>query len=68
MIDEELAREAVGLLGTASAMLIEDAHGQLVTIPPDVDAARALAVTLHQLGADLLALGAAAAVLVRRSE
>lgn len=65
MIDEELAREATGLLGTAAAMRIEDAHLQLVTRPGDVEAATALASTLQTLGADLEALGAAAAVLAR---
>lgn len=65
MIDEELARETIGLLGTAAAMLMEDAHLELVTTPANVDAAGALAATLQRLGADLNALGAAAAVLAR---
>ncbi len=66
MIEEELAREAIGLLGTASAMLIEDAHLELVTAPANIDAAVALAATLQRLGADLESLGAAAAVLARK--
>ncbi len=65
MIDEELAREASGLLGTAAAMLIEDAHLQLVTKPSDIDAATRLASTLQRLAADLQGLAAAAAVLAR---
>jgi hypothetical protein len=68
MINEELALEAVGLLGTSAATLIEDAHLQIVTVPCDKDAAQALVATLRQLGADLMALGAAAAVLVRQEE
>ncbi len=63
MIDEKLAREGLGLLGTAAAMLIEDAHLQLVTKPEDMEAARRLASTLQRLGADLHGLGAAAGVL-----
>jgi hypothetical protein len=65
MVDENLAREAIGLLGTAAAMLIEDAHLQLVTIPADRQEALALAQALRRLGSDLIALGAAAAVLLR---
>ncbi len=65
MVDEELAREAIGLIGTAAAMLIEDAHLQLVTTPEDMEAARCLASTLQRLGADLQGLGGAAAVLAR---
>ena len=68
MIDEELAREAIGLLATATAMLLEDAHMELVTIPSDFDAARAVAATLQRLGTDVDALGAAAAVLAQRSK
>lgn len=63
MIDEELAREGVGMLGTAAAMLIEDAHDVLVTAPADAEAVRLLAERLALLGGDLTALGAAAAVL-----
>jgi hypothetical protein len=66
MIEEELAREAIGRLGTAAAMLIEDAHLQLVTTPGDMEAARAIASTLHRLGAELVALGAAAQVMARK--
>ncbi len=67
MIDEELAREAIGLLGTAAAMLIEDAHLELLTTPTDIDAARDIAATLQRIGTDVYALGAAAAVLAQRS-
>lgn len=66
MINEELAQEAIGLLGTCAAMLIEDAHLQLATTPSDIEAATVLASTLQRLGAELQALGAAAAVLARR--
>lgn len=65
MIDKELARETIALLGTASAMLTEDAHGQLLTKPADANQARALAATIERLGTDLIALGAAAGVLAR---
>ncbi len=68
MIDEELAREAIGLLGTAAAMLFEDAHSELVTTPADFEAARDLAVTLQRIGTDVNALGAAAVVLAQRSK
>ena len=65
MIDKELAREAIGLLGTAAAMLVEDAHVELVTTAATIVEAEALAATLQRLGDDLSALGAAAAVLAR---
>lgn len=65
MIDEDLAREAVALLGTAAAMLIEDAHDQLVTRPLDASGAAALGITLSRLGDDLSALARAAQVLTR---
>ncbi|MDP9412610.1 MAG: hypothetical protein M3Q08_00620 [Pseudomonadota bacterium] len=65
MIDEELAREAIGQLGTAAAMLIEDAHLQLVTRPADMEAAKGIASTLQRLGSDLAGLGAAALVVTR---
>ena len=68
MIDEELARSAIGQLATAAAMLLEDAHLELVTSPFDIDTARAVAATLQRVGADVDALGAAAAVLGRRPE
>ena len=67
MIDEEVAREAIGLLGTAAAMLIEDAHLELLTTPTDMDAACAVAASLQRIGTDLNALGAAAAVVAQRS-
>lgn len=63
MVDEQLARETIGSLGTAAAMLIEDAHLALVVLPADAEAASALAATLERLGNDLRALGAAAMVL-----
>jgi len=65
MVDENLAREAIGFLGTAAAMLIEDAHAALVVLPSDAASATALATTLEGLGGDLHALGVAAAVLAR---
>jgi pimeloyl-ACP methyl ester carboxylesterase len=57
MIDDEVAREALALLGTAPAMLVEDAHLQLTSPPRTSGAAHALAATLHRLGGDLAALG-----------
>ncbi len=66
MIDEDLARETVALLGTAAAMLIEDAHDQLVTRPLDASDAAALATTLSRLGGGLSALAIAVRVLARR--
>ena len=68
MIEEELAREAIGLLGTAAAMLIEDVHLELLSTPTDIDAARAMAATWQRIGTDVDALGAAAAVLAQRSK
>lgn len=65
MIEKDLAREAIGMLGAAAAMLIEDAHPALVIVPRDRKAAAALATRLDRLGADLQALGTAAAVLSR---
>ena len=65
MVDENLAREAIGLLGTAAAMLIEDGHAALIVLPPDAASAALLATTLERLGGDLHALGCAAAVLAR---
>ena len=63
MVDEQLARETIGSLGTAAAMLIEDAHLGLVMLPADAEAASALATALERLVNDLRALGAAAMVL-----
>ncbi len=68
MIDEELARVAIGLLGSTAAMLIEDAHLELLTTPTDMDAACVLAATLQRIGTDVDALGAAAAVLAQHSK
>jgi hypothetical protein len=65
MIDEQLAQEGLGMLGTVAAMLIEDAHDMLVTVPGDAEAARLIAERLALLGAELTALGGAAAVLTR---
>jgi len=65
MIDEELAWEAIGLIGTAAAMLIEDAHLELVMKPEDMEAAQRGASTLQRLGTDLQGLGEAAAILAR---
>jgi|GEM_PF-6867849 len=66
MIDEDLALEAVALLGTAAAMLLEDAHDQLITRPRDASGGAALGITLGRLGDDLSALARAARVLTRR--
>jgi hypothetical protein len=46
MIDEGLAREAIGSLGTVAAMLIEDVHLDLLTSPNRCD----LAANRHRLG------------------
>lgn len=62
MTDEDLAREAIGSLGTVAAMLIEDAHATLIVLPTDAASAAALATMLERLGRDLHALGTAAAV------
>ena len=67
MIDEELAWSAIGFLSTAAAMLMEDAHLELITTPSDLDEARAIAATLQRIGTDVNALGAAAAELAHRS-
>lgn len=67
MIGEELARETIGLLGTAAAMLIEDAHSVLVTTPADIEAARDLAAELQRIGTDVNALATAAVVLAQLS-
>lgn len=66
MVDENLAREAIGLLSTAAAMLIEDAHDALVVRPTDAWHAAALGATLGRLGDDLSALAGAVQVLTRR--
>ena len=63
MIDEELALEAAALLSTAAAMLIEDAHDQLVTRPVDKAGTAALGIALSRLGRDLSALAGAVHVL-----
>lgn len=68
MLDEKHVRSLVGQLGAAAAMLLEDRHLELVTSPRDMAAAAAIAATLATLGAELRALGAAAAVLVNNAE
>ncbi len=65
MINEDLIRKVVALLGTAAAMLIEDAHDQLVTRPLNASEAAALGTTLTRLGDDLSALAGAVRVLTR---
>ncbi len=67
MIDEDLAGRTVALLGTAAAVLIENAHDQLVTRPLDALEAAALGATLSRLGDDLSALASAVRVLTRRN-
>lgn len=64
MFDEQEVYEAVGRLATAAAVLIEDLHPQLLGRPHSPQGARAVAVNLQSLGAELSALGAAAEVLV----
>lgn len=66
MIDQDLARNTVALLGTAAAMLMEDSHDQLVTRPLDASEAAALGSALTRLGNDLNALAGAVQVLTRR--
>ena len=68
MINEDLARKTVALLGTAAAMLIEDAHDLLVTRSLDASDAAALGATLSRLGEDLIALAGPVRVLTRRDE
>lgn len=68
MLEEKQVCELVGHLGTAAAMLLEDRHLDLVIRPPDLAAAAGVAALLEELGAKLTALGAAAAVLVRKAE
>ncbi len=65
MIHDEPALGAVGMLGTAAAMLFEDVHLQLVTVATHRAQTLAFAKALQRLGTDLTALGAAAAVLVQ---
>jgi hypothetical protein len=64
MLDEKHVCELVGQLGTAAAMLLEDRQPDLVTPPRDLPAAAGIAAILEALGAEVTALGAAAAVLV----
>lgn len=68
MLDEKHICDLVGQLGTAGAMLLEDRHLELVTSPRDLAAAAAIAAMLATLGAELTALGAAAAVLINNAE
>lgn len=68
MLEEKHVCQVVGRLGTAAAMLLEDRHLELVTRPRDLSAAAGVAAALEALGADLRALGAAAAVLVNQAE
>jgi hypothetical protein len=67
MIDDEVARGALALLGTAAAMLVEDTHSLLMAPPRSAAAAEALAAAINRLGTDLSSIGAAAAVLSRRA-
>lgn len=67
MIDPQLAEEAVTLLSTAAAELIEDAHPALLSRPPR-EPCSAPAVSLAALGRDLAALATAQEVLLRRSQ
>ena len=68
MLEVKHVCELVGQLGTAAVMLLEDRHLELVTRPRDVPAAAGAAAALETLGAELAALGAAAAVLVNEAE
>lgn len=65
MIEKDLARDAIGMFGTVAAIMIEDVHPDLTVMPTEAAHRAALATTLERLGADLSALGAAAAVLAR---
>lgn len=67
MIEDEVAREALALLGTTAAMLVEEAHGRLTSPPRTMDAAVELIATLELLGREVSALAGAAAVLRRRA-
>lgn len=68
MLEEKHVCHLVGQLGTVAAMMLEDAHLELVTRPGDLAAAAGVATALETLGADLRALGAAAVVLVNQAE
>jgi hypothetical protein len=68
MLDEKHVRNLVGRLGTAAARLLEDRHPDLITPPRDLPAAAGIAAILEALGAEVTALGAAAAVLVGNAE
>jgi hypothetical protein len=67
MTIDEVAKDVMALLGPAAAMLVEDAHLLLVTVPCTPRADAELAATITALGSDLSAIGAAAAVLARRA-
>lgn len=66
-MNEELAREAAGLLGTAAATLIEEAHPLLVAPPATKGDCSTVARVLRQLASNLTALAGAAEVLARTS-
>lgn len=66
MISDEVAANGLTALSVAAVMLIEDAVDELATTATDWRDGRCLAASLAALGADLSALGEAAAVLGRR--
>lgn len=68
MISKEVADDGLAALSVTAATLIEDAVEGLVTTATDVRASLALATNLAALGAELSALGAAAAVLARHRD
>ena len=65
MIEPEIATQARSLLSTVVAILVEDEHAAIISIPAD-DAAHA--ERLHQLGSDITAIAAALEVILRRAE
>ena len=62
MAETSIMRDGVAALATAAAVLIEDAHPQLLSASVQL---ADQAASLHSLGADLAVLGAAAAILAR---
>jgi chemotaxis response regulator CheB len=67
VISPALAREALPLLSTAIAMLIEDDHALAVALAGIGEDGAERAVRLLQLGSDVAALALAMGVLARRS-
>lgn len=65
MVSDEVAGDGLAAISVAAAMLIEGAVDEFTTTATDTTAGRRLAANLAALGADLSALGAAAAIFAR---